>query len=156
MVFVFDTNSLSVLKNYYPERFPTFWSHFDGAIASGTVVYVREVCNEIQKIGNSQWLLDWVQQHRDIFLTPSTAETEFVAEIFRVPHFRNLVSERQRLAGSVVADPFVIACARVQEGCVITEEAFRPNAARIPNVCQHFGIDCTNFEGFLDRMGWEF
>jgi len=86
----------------------------------------------------------------------STAETEFIAEIFRVSHFRDLVSERQRLKGSVVADPFVIACARVQEGCVVTEEAFKPDAAGIPNVCQYFGIDCTNFEGFLNHMGWEY
>jgi len=29
MPFIFDTNSLRVLGNYYPERFPSFWKRFD-------------------------------------------------------------------------------------------------------------------------------
>lgn len=62
----------------------------------------------------------------------------------------------QRLRGYPVADPFVVACARVRDGCVVTEEASRPNAARIPNVCGHFGVRCTNVEGFLREIGWEF
>ena len=36
--YVFDTNSVSVLKNYYPDQFPTFWKHFHTAITVGTVV----------------------------------------------------------------------------------------------------------------------
>jgi hypothetical protein len=31
-----------------------------------------------------------------------------------------------------------------------------PNGAKIPNVCAHFGIACTNFEGFLKAKGWSF
>jgi hypothetical protein len=55
-----------------------------------------------------------------------------------------------------VADPFVIACAKIRGGTVVTEERLKPNAARIPNICQHFGIPCTNLEGFMQLMGWNF
>lgn len=156
MKYVFDTNSFRVLENYYPERFPTFWDNFNGAVETGTVVSVREVYNEVENLVRPEWLLEWAKQHRAIFLKPGSAETEFVAEIFRVPHFRTLVGATQVLRGSTVADPFIIAAARVLEGCVVTEEALKPNAAKIPNICQHFGIECTNMEGFLDRMGWRF
>jgi hypothetical protein len=156
MTFVFDTNSFRVLENYYPERFPTFWDNFNQTVEAGTVVSVREVYNEVDNLVRPEWLREWISQHRQIFLKPRPAETEFVAEIFRVPHFQTLVGAAQRLQGSIVADPFVVASAKVLGGCVVTEEAFRPNAAKIPNVCQHFGIECTNMEGFLNRMGWKF
>jgi hypothetical protein len=46
-----------------------------------------------------------------------------------------------------------IASARVRGGCVVTEEANKPNAAKIPNVCEHFGIHWTNVEGFWKQNG---
>ncbi len=156
MPYVFDTNSFRVLENYYPERFPTFWDNFNEAIGAGMVVSVSEVYNEMESVVRPTWLMDWAKERRAAFLKPNSAEMAFVAEIFRVPHFLTLVGETQRLRGSTVADPFIVACARVQGGCVIAEEAHRPHAAKIPNVCEHFGVDCTNVEGFLDRLGWQF
>ena len=34
---------------------------------------------------------------------------EYVAQIFRVPHFRQLIGVKQQLKGSPVADPFLVA-----------------------------------------------
>jgi hypothetical protein len=73
-----------------------------------------------------------------------------------VRHFEYLVGQEQRLTGAYVADPFVIASAKVRKACVVTEEQKKPNAAKIPNVCAHFGIECTNLEGFMKREGWSF
>lgn len=156
MIYILDTNSFEVVGNYFPGRFPTFWERFEAAVADNTVRSVREVYNEVQERARKEWLRDWARQNRSIFRQPTPKETEFVAEIFRVAHFRQLVGTRQRLRGKPVADPFLIAAAKVQDGCVVTEESFRPNAARIPNVCEHFGIKCTNFEGFLERNDWAF
>jgi hypothetical protein len=55
-----------------------------------------------------------------------------------------------------VADPFVIACAKIHDGTVVTEEQFKPNAAKIPNVCQHFNIPCVDLEGFMKQQAWSF
>lgn len=60
------------------------------------------------------------------------------------------------LVGDPAADPFVIARAKIIGGCVVTEEKLKPNAAQIPNVCDHFGIDCTNLEGLIEAEGWQF
>ncbi len=156
MLHVFDTSSLRVLSNYYPDRFRTFWQRFDEAVAKGMVVSVREVHNEIENQITKEWFRDWVKSHRAMFLTPGANETSFVAKIFSVIHFQALVGETQRLKGQPVADPFVIACAHVQQGTVVTEEVKKPNAAKIPNICEHFGVRCTNVEGFLSDHGWEF
>lgn len=79
-----------------------------------------------------------------------------MARIFAVPHFQALVSEKQRLQGKAVADPFVIAAAAAAGWAVVTEERVKPHAAKIPNVCQHFGIRCLNLEGFMHENGWSF
>jgi hypothetical protein len=154
VIYVFDTSSIIVMGHYFPNRFPTFWTNFENAVRSGTVVSVREVLKELAS--PREWLMDWVTDHKEMFLVPGPEETTFVATIFQVQHFQMLVTETQRLRGQPVADPFVIACASVRAGTVVTEESRKPNSARIPNVCDHFGVACTNVEGFLAQNNWKF
>jgi hypothetical protein len=156
MLHVFDTNSLRVLGNYYPERFPSFWQRFDDVVERGLVLSVREVYNELKNQVTDDWYIDWIDVHKSMFGAPTAEEAKFVAEIFKVPHFRILVGEKQRLKGQPVADPFLIACARVRGGTVVSEEQEKPNAAKVPNVCRHFGVLCTNVAGFLKASGWRF
>lgn len=156
MIYVFDTNSIRVLGNYYPERFPSFWKRFRGFVVSGTVISVREVSNELEHQVTQEWLSQWLKENRQMFVVPGPEETLFVAEIFKVPHFRTMVGTTQQLKGQPVADPFIVACAKVRKGTVVTEEGRKLNSAKIPNVCEHFGVRCTNVEGFLEANGWEF
>ena len=84
---------------------------------------------------------------------------------FQVKHFQSLIGIQQRLKGTPVADPFVIACARIKQGTVVTEEGWlrpsdklvpKPNAAKIPNVCAHFKVPCVDLEEFMQQQGWAF
>jgi len=155
--FVFDTNAVEQLGHYYPSSFPTFWDHFAVMVKERLAISVREVQRELERRDHKAWLRAWLKEHPGFFTVPGPAETAFVAEIFRVKHFQALVGERQRLQGTPVADPFVIAAARTRKGsCVVTQETLKPNAAKIPNVCDRFGIDWTDFEGFLKRNGWSY
>jgi hypothetical protein len=156
MMYVFDTNSFIVLSHYFPERFPSFWTKLDELVLEGRMISVREVLNELSGMGIKPHMHEWIQAHKAIFLPPSEEESMFVSAIFAVPHFQYLVNEKQRLKGTPVADPFVVASAKIKQGCVVTEEDKKPNAAKIPNVCEHFGIDCTNLEGFMEHEGWIF
>lgn len=155
MIYVFDTSSLRVLGNYYPDRFPSFWEMFDDLVAAGRIVSVREVHRELRKNTNDH-LDRWVDRNKRIFLSPSAEETDFVSRIFAVPHFQQLVSRRNLSIGRSVADPFLIAAAGSRGGCVVTEESMKQNAAKIPNVCERFGVDWTNVEGFMERESWTF
>lgn len=155
MIYVFDTNSLSEINAYYPNVFKSFWQEFNAATARGFVVSTREVLTELERSGRPH-ILAWAKSNTAIFSTPAAAETAFVAEIFRAPHFQSLISRQAILRGTPVADPFVIACARIRLGKVVTEEKVKLHAAKIPNVCAHFGIPYTNLHGFLQEMGWSF
>lgn len=156
MIYVFDTTSFSVSHNFFPARFPSFWRDLGDLVSQGKVVSVREVLNELERWEIKSHLQEWANANKAIFMSPTREETLFVSEIFSVPHFQQLLSRKQMLTGAPLADPFVIASAKIRKGCVATEEEEKPNAAKIPNVCKHFKVECTNLEGFMEREGWRF
>lgn len=155
MTYVFDSSSLIVLfRHYYPKRFPTLWENFNALVSNQTVVSVREVKNELE--GQSDRLSVWVKDHPELFQIPTVEELGFVADIFKVTHFQTLIRKKERLRGKPVADPFVIAKAKISGACVVTQEKLKENAAQIPNVCKHFGIHYCDLEGFMERENWMF
>ncbi len=155
MIYVFDSDSLiDLFKHYYLDRFPSLWNSFDELIISGSIVSVREVLREIEGYGDR--LDSWTKNNREFFLSPSTEELNFVREIFDVHHFQSLIRKKEQLSGKPVADPFVITKAKALDGMVITQETKKPNAAKIPNVCDHFDIPHENLEGFMEKENWTF
>lgn len=153
---LFDSNSFRVIGNYYPDVFPSFWTEFDKAVRAGSVGSVREVQKELELQNPVDHLIQWCDGNKPVFPAPTEDEMHAVADIFAVAHFQQLIGEKQRLRGSPVADPFLVARARVIGATVVTEEALKPNAAKIPNVCQHFGIGFMDVRTFLQERGWRF
>jgi hypothetical protein len=156
MIYVFDTSSIRSLQHFYPSVFKTIWDGLDGLVQQQNLVSTREVWNELGRQNVSADVLAWAKQNKQIFTTPNAAELQFVAQIFQIQHFQSLIGEQQRLKGMPVADPFVIACAKIKGGTVVTEEQLKPNAAKIPNVCAHFNVPCIDLEGFMQQQGWNF
>ncbi len=157
-LFVFDSSALMHLFDYYYEsRFPTLWKRFYQSVASGHVVSVREVRNEIDGHHNKERRINqWAKQNTELFTTPTLGEMQFVQEIFRVEHFQVIISRKNLLSGKPVADPFVIAKAKVIDGTVVTNEANKPNGAKIPNICERFGVKCMDLEKFMEVENWTF
>ncbi|CAE6505604.1 conserved hypothetical protein [Nitrosomonas nitrosa] len=155
-VYVFDSGPLIILfRHYYPRRFPTLWEQFDQMVANGQITSTREVMNELE--GQEDDLANWCKQNRRVFATPTVEELTSVREIFNIEHFQAMIRKKERLQGKPVADPFVIARARcLTDSCVVTSENHNPNAAKVPNVCEHFKIDYTDLEGFMERENWRF
>jgi len=157
LIFVFDNNSLSRLKHFFPGVFQSVWVGLDELVHSGSLISSREVWREMQEGNPDDSVNSWLEERKDIiFPVPSSEELNCVSQILSVPHFQTLIGEKQRLKGTPVADPFVIACAKVRDGVVVTEEKYKDNAAKIPNVCLHFGVECINLEEFMSRQGWSF
>ncbi|SMN02407.1 hypothetical protein SPONN_999 [uncultured Candidatus Thioglobus sp.] len=154
MIYVFDSNTLiKIFHHYYRDQFPSFWNKFDAYVNDGKIVSVRSVKAEL-KTGEDS-LADFVQSH-NIFDIPTDKETEFIGTIFQQKHFQGLISKKARLQGKEVADPYLIARAKILNACVVTEEKFKPNAAKIPNVCKHFNVSCINLEKFMQKERWSF
>ncbi|MBP6124788.1 MAG: DUF4411 family protein [Phycisphaerae bacterium] len=156
MKYIFDSGPLiDLFRHYYPEQFPSLWEKFNALVSEKQVTSVREVYNEIKAGGDS--LANWAKQQKNVlFLSPTTKEFLFVGEIFRIQHFQTMIREKQRLQGKPVADPFVIARAKVFQCAVVTNELYKDNAARIPNVCEYFSISYMNLEDFMQQENWVF
>jgi len=160
VVYVFDTSSLVVLfRNFYPENFPSLWKKFNQSVVQGQYVSVKEVKLEIESYSETDYLKEWSKQYKRFFLFPSDEETQFISEMFKKnPHFKNLINSKNILGGKPVADPFVIAKAKVLNinSCVVSEEKFKENAAKIPNVCKEFKILHKSLKQFMETEKWEF
>lgn len=154
-----DSNTLSqIYRFYYKDRFPSFWQRFNALVSSGRAGSVSEVEAElVRRSGLDSAVRELKQLNQGFLALPASEEQLFVTQIFGVPHFRNLISAKAIAKGLPVADPFVIAKASASMGmCVVTEEVHRPNAVRIPNVCEYFGIECINLEQMMELEGWRF
>lgn len=158
MMYVFDTNSLSnVLNHYYFERFPTFWEKFFQMIDEKRIVSVREARHELEERFEWPVISNLTDHNADFFGIPGVEELEFVRAIYAIPHFQQNLERKKLLKGGYLADPFIIARARLgPNGVVISEENLMPGAAKVPNICQHFGIPCEKLEGFLTKENWTF
>jgi hypothetical protein len=155
-MYVFDNSPLSVLfKNYYRSRFPTLWNNFDALVGGGGIVSTREVVREIEDSSIAE-LRDWAKKNPAIFTIPNAAEGAFVAKIYSVAHFQQNIEQQKLLKGGRNADPFVIAKAATDGKTVVTMELLKANAAKIPNICKHFGIPCLTLEQFMEAEGWQF
>jgi hypothetical protein len=156
-LYVFDNNTLTaIFRHYYTDSFPSFWARFDAMIADGSICSVREVHNELKMMSRGDALENWAKNHADFFCSPEPEELQFVSKIFAVPHFQQNIGKRNLLEGKPVADPFIIAKAYVARGTVVTQEQFKPNGAKMPNICEHFKIPCIDLQGFLQMQKWVF
>ena len=156
MVHFIDTNSFRLLESYYPSRFPSFWQNFDRSVRAGDIASVREVRKEIEQGNAADHIEKWVKTNPHFFRDPDEDELHAVRDLFSNAHFQSMVGQKQILRGTPVADPFLIAAARVSGGCVVTEERAKPNSTKIPSVCSHLGVRCTNLEGMLVALKWRF
>ncbi len=153
MIYVFDTSSLRSLQHFYPRVFKTIWNGLDELVAQRDLISTREVFNELERQAVSEAVLQWAKNNKSLFSTPAANELQFVSEIFKIPHFQGLIGAQQRLKGMPVADPFV-----TEEGWQRSGKRLelKPNAAKIPNVCNHFNIPCIDLEEFMHLQGWTF
>lgn len=155
MVYVLDTSFIVQLhENYYRETFRTLWERFDAMVAARQFTSTREVMRELEEQSDSS--TKWAEENVELFATPIAEEGRFVANIYAVTHFQQNIELKKILKGGKNADPFVIARAAAVKGTVLTMEQLKPNAAKIPNICEHFKIPCLDFRRFMLAENWSF
>jgi hypothetical protein len=156
LIYVLDTNSLSnILAHYYPDSFLTFWKFFDEAAADGRLMSVRESKLELEEKFSDEQIKRFLCANGDFFASPSVDELAFITEIYAVPHFQHNLEKKKLLKGGPFADPFIVAKAILVKGVAVTEEKLRPHAAKIPNICDHFGIGCICLKDFFLEEDWK-
>ncbi len=150
-MYVFDTNVFRALDIITPKTFPTIWKHIDDLVHQEKLWSVREVRRELENNCPAEHIEDWVKNNHHIFQQPNDKELYVVSEIFKRPQYIGLVKRQNLLKGLPVADPFIVAFAKVKGAFVVTQENRVKNGARIPNVCEDFGVGCINLDQFFEK-----
>jgi hypothetical protein len=152
--YVFDTSAFHEFGHYYLPTFQPIWDMLDEYVEDGRIRSVKQVREELEARDRSRHLSSWVAAHGTCFRAPSEGELNFLRDIFAIRHFQQLVSKQARLLNGPVADPFVIAAARNDGAYLVTQEVYKKNGAKIPNVCEKFEIECIDIEAFFKREKW--
>ncbi|HHQ6590626.1 TPA: DUF4411 family protein [Serratia fonticola] len=151
MTYLIDANVLIEAKNkyYHMDFCPAFWDWILRCSAGGRIFSIQNVYDEL--IGGNDELKDWVNQHRDLFLTVSDIQTQsnlrtivqYVAQQQdQVPMSVGAMDEFLR-----GADTWLIAKAMSMGSTIVTHERLDPRCRKkflIPNICAHFGVKYIN------------
>ena len=160
MIYVLDTNIFSQLfKSYYRNRFPTLWKRFDALVDHERITSTREVRRELESLKLDP-LEKWLSENRKVFPALSTQEADQTRVILKEPRFQQNVEQKKMLMGGMNADVFLVARAWILQNqglaAVVTLEQQKPNAVKIPNICEHFGVKCLSLEQLMEAEAWVF
>lgn len=120
------------------------------------MISVREARFELELKFEKSAIEQLRRQNPGFFEEPTNEELSFVSEIYSIAHFQQNLNKKKLLQGGYFADPFIIAKARLMRAVVVTEEERPEHGARIPNICEHFRVECMKLEGFLIKEDWKF
>ena len=149
-IYVVDTNVFIQLRQYPREIFVSLWEALEESIDGGIFTSVDEVRKELSRSDGT--ISEWAKGYRSIFSKPSIEEQRMVLDI--VTRFPAVMKEKNLLLGIPEADPFLIAKASIKGYTVMTLDKKKPNAAKIPNICEHYGVPCVSLFDFFARKGW--
>ena len=155
-MYVFDTSIFYVLRIFSPERFPTIWQRIEDLLSTNELTSTREVLRELERHSPGGYVGNWIATHSTVFPIPTREELLWVRKIFETRGNVGLVKRKNILNGWPVADPFVIACAKVNRALIVTQEDSAKPGARIPYVAKQLGVRSVDFTGFLAREGLKY
>jgi hypothetical protein len=103
-----DTSGLldGWVRYYSPDVFPSLWKQMEAAAADGTILAVQDVLLELERQDDD--VFAWAKRHVTFVQLEDEIQASATEILARYPQLVNTRRSRS------VADPFVIALARVQ------------------------------------------
>jgi len=160
MIYLLDSNIFIEAKNrYYGFDFcPAFWDFLDNEIDKTTIVTIKEVYTELSK-GDDDLAL-WIKERKDSSFFTAIDDEETQIEFAQIAQYVvNNFSQEEANKFLSVADPWLIAKAKVLGATIVTHEVFaypNPKKVKIPNICVQFGVSYDNPFNMLRNLGAQF
>ena len=148
MRFIIDSSTLIEIGDYYPKDiFPTLWEEIFKLFEDGTLFSIKEVYEELMD-SKKLW-----KDYEDYFRELTENEYNEINGILSNKKFIEFKNHGLD-AGSLWADPYLIACAKTNNDVtIVTQENLNHNPKRkIPYVCIELNIPCINFFSFLRQI----
>lgn len=148
--FCIDTSAFSKSwhRHYEPDHFPSLWVEFDKSISSGLFVIPETVYDEL--LFQKDALSNWIKARKSKLIIPT--DGAFLAEVARISNLYPKLCQHTK--DKEVADPYVVALAKIHNLIVVTEEGGKK--FKIPDVCLREAITCQPFATTIRQLGWRF
>jgi len=163
-VFLVDANTfISPYRGYYPfDLAPRFWDNLEEKIIDGSIAILDKVLDELNAGGDD--LSDWLSR-----INPCPKITHRNPDIIAVysdilAHIQTsgLYTQKALLEWSDnrIADPWLVACAKVNAFTIVTFEASNANLnkqspsshPKIPDICREFGVAYMNLFNMMRAL----
>jgi hypothetical protein len=160
MIYLIDSNIFIEAKNrYYGFDFcPAFWDFLDKEISKTTIFSIKEVYTELSK-GDDDLAL-WIKDRKDTSFFIPVDDEETQKEFMKIAQYvQSNFSQEEVNKFLSVADPWLIAKAKVLGATIVTHEVLAPTntkKVKIPNICAHFGVNYSNPFNMLRDLGAKF
>ena len=149
-VYVIDACALiDAAKEYNMSKrtFSPIWEAFDELIKNGQLMTSTEIQDELK----DDDLIAWSKKHKEFFVPLTKEIQERVFDVLK--KYPTLI--KMKSTSNSNGDPFLVATAIVNNGCIITNE--RPGDEKtgdyhIPNVCKGFDIPYMNLHAFIGQI----
>lgn len=149
-----DTSSLIKLKDFERDVFKSVWDVVEELIRTGQMFAPHEVHREL-RVGDDD-IHKWAKQQSGLFVD---LDDEQAAALRELESRFSAVADPLRTGPH--ADPMVVPLALCRSRAnratplhVVTEERARgPGPTKIPNICQAYGLSCTNLVGVFRLEG---
>jgi hypothetical protein len=141
-------------RRYYPPSvFQGLWEDIEDLIQAGGLFASDEVFHDLERQDDD--VHAWAATQPALFLPLDHDIQVATTEVMTI--FNEWVPvDRSRN----VADPFVVAVARVRQCPVVSGEKWSnspyPSRVAIPNVCQHFGLRHMTFLEMIQDLRWTY
>jgi hypothetical protein len=148
----FDACSFTQIQRVYPrENFEPVWLLIEQLISSGQLKSIEDVYLELA--AQDDFLAAWAENRKQCFYPLEEAIQREARNI--LARFPTLISLKNNKPSSS-ADPFLIACAIVHGGTVVTQEdqSGGPPTVKIPDVCNTLDIKCVKLLRVLQNEGF--
>ena len=155
-----DTNFLGTLTTQYPvDIFPSFWDALaNSPLFSEQVFFHQEVEDEMKRWNHPQYHWYSARRLENQILLPDEAEIECHREVAEWVTNKRLPRYKPAAVDEFldVADSWLIASAYRHGATIVTNETSAPQSVKqvkIPDVAEHFSVECVTALDFIRYLG---
>ncbi len=150
--YLVDSDVFITAKNLYYsfDLCPGFWKSVLHHHREGRVFSIDRVRSELLAGSKTDNLVEWVREEvpNEFFLPVDTdAVLSAYTDIMRWAECHPRYSDDAKAMFATGADAWFVACARVWEATVVTNEQSAPESQKnikLPDVCDRFHVQCDN------------
>lgn len=160
MIYLLDSNIFIEAKNrYYGFDFcPAFWDFLDAEINKTTILTIKEVYTELSNGDDN--LAQWIKDRKGSTFFTAVDDINTQKEFSKIAQYvSDNFSQEEANKFLSVADPWLIAKAKVLGATIVTHEVLAPTntkKVKIPNICAYFGVSYSNPFNMIRNLGGKF